>query len=109
MPLPPTATCWPRPRPARCVARPGPRPGPDRPIRILVPYTPGAFNDTLARLIGERMQDAVGQIGVVENRPGASGSLAIAATAQATGPPHHRGGQYRQPDDEPLPLRQYRL
>jgi tripartite-type tricarboxylate transporter receptor subunit TctC len=56
---------------------------PDRPIRILVPYTPGAINDTLARLVGERMQDTLGQLGVVENRPGASGSLAIAATAQA--------------------------
>ncbi|MCO6414605.1 tripartite tricarboxylate transporter substrate binding protein [Siccirubricoccus sp. KC 17139] len=56
---------------------------PDRPIRILVPYTPGAINDTLARLIGEKMGDALGQLGVVENRPGASGSLAIAATAQA--------------------------
>ena len=57
---------------------------PAHPIRIIVPYTPGAFNDTLARLVGERMQEAVGQIGVVENRPGASGSLAIAATAQST-------------------------
>ncbi|WP_043336349.1 Bug family tripartite tricarboxylate transporter substrate binding protein [Belnapia moabensis] len=57
---------------------------PDRPVRILVPYTPGAINDTLARLVGEKMGDAVGQLGVVENRPGASGSLAIAATAQAT-------------------------
>ena len=56
---------------------------PDRPVRILVPYTPGAINDTLARLVGEKMGDAVGQLGVVENRPGASGSLAIAATAQA--------------------------
>ncbi|GGC58523.1 MFS transporter [Siccirubricoccus deserti] len=56
---------------------------PDRPIRILVPYTPGAINDTLARLIGERLGDVLGQHGLVENRPGASGSLAIAATAQA--------------------------
>ena len=56
---------------------------PDRPIRILVPYTPGGFNDTLARLVGEKLTEAVGQLGVVENRPGASGSIAIAATAQA--------------------------
>lgn len=68
-----------------------PRPGlaqdpawPDRPLRIIVPYTPGAFNDTLARLVGEKMQAALGQPGVVENRPGASGSLGIAAAAQAT-------------------------
>jgi tripartite-type tricarboxylate transporter receptor subunit TctC len=57
---------------------------PDRPLRIIVPYTPGAFNDTLARLVGEKMQGAIGQLGVVENRPGASGSLGIATTVQAT-------------------------
>lgn len=56
---------------------------PDRPIRIIVPYTPGAFNDTLARLVGEKLQEKLGQIGVVENGPGASGSIGIAATAQA--------------------------
>lgn len=59
-------------------------PWPERPLRIIVPYTPGAFNDILARIVGERMQEAVGAIGVVENRPGAGGSLGIAATAQAT-------------------------
>jgi tripartite-type tricarboxylate transporter receptor subunit TctC len=56
---------------------------PDRPIRIIVPYTPGATNDLLARIVGEGMQAALGQLGVAENRPGASGSLGIAATAQA--------------------------
>ena len=56
---------------------------PDRPVRILIPYTPGAINDTLGRLIGERFQDSLGQPGLVENRPGASGSLALAATSQA--------------------------
>jgi tripartite-type tricarboxylate transporter receptor subunit TctC len=56
---------------------------PDRPIRIIVPYTPGAINDILARLVGERMGDVFGQIGVVENKPGASGSLGIATAAQA--------------------------
>ncbi|MEN0074757.1 MAG: tripartite tricarboxylate transporter substrate binding protein [Paracraurococcus sp.] len=56
---------------------------PERPVRILIPYTPGAINDALGRLIGERFQEVLGQPGVVENRPGASGSLAIAATAQA--------------------------
>ena len=56
---------------------------PDRPVRILIPYTPGAINDSLGRLIGERFQDTLGQPGLVENRPGASGSLALAATAQA--------------------------
>jgi tripartite-type tricarboxylate transporter receptor subunit TctC len=53
------------------------------PVRIVVPYTPGAINDSLARLVAEGMQGALGQIGVVENRPGASGSLGLASVAQA--------------------------
>ena len=57
---------------------------PDRPLRIIVPYTPGAFNDTLSRLVGERMQEQIGQLGVVENRPGASGSLGISTVVQST-------------------------
>jgi tripartite-type tricarboxylate transporter receptor subunit TctC len=56
---------------------------PERSIRVLVPYTPGAINDLLARFIGEGMQAQFGQQGLVENRPGASGSLAIAAVANA--------------------------
>jgi tripartite-type tricarboxylate transporter receptor subunit TctC len=55
---------------------------PDRPVRIIVPYTPGASNDLLARFVGEGMQAQLGHPGVVENRPGASGSLGIAAVAQ---------------------------
>lgn len=56
---------------------------PEKPLRIVVPYPPGAINDTLGRLVGEKMQDVLGQVGVVENRPGASGSLGIAAAVQA--------------------------
>ncbi len=56
---------------------------PDRPVRIVVPYPPGAFNDQLARLVAERFQDAFGQPGVVENRPGAGGSVGTAAVARS--------------------------
>jgi tripartite-type tricarboxylate transporter receptor subunit TctC len=52
-------------------------------VRIIVPYTPGAINDSLARMVAEGMQGALGQLGVVENRPGASGSLGLAAVAQS--------------------------
>ncbi len=71
--------------PAALLARPARAQGwqPERPIRVLVPYTPGAINDLLARFIAEGMQAQFGQQGLVENRPGASGSLAIAAVANA--------------------------
>lgn len=56
---------------------------PDRPVKIIVPYPPGAFNDALGRLVADRMQVALGQPGVVENRSGAGGSVGSTAVAQA--------------------------
>ena len=56
---------------------------PDRPLRILVPFTPGGSTDILARMIGQKLTDAWGQQVVVDNRPGGNGVLAAQLTAQA--------------------------
>ncbi|MGG5888281.1 Bug family tripartite tricarboxylate transporter substrate binding protein [Falsiroseomonas sp. HC035] len=56
---------------------------PERPVRIVVPYPPGAFNDSLGRLVGDGMQAAVGQPGVVENRSGAGGTVGSQVVVQS--------------------------
>jgi len=58
---------------------------PDKPIRIIVPYTPGGTVDVLARLLGPRFTEAWGQPVVIDNRPGAGGN--IGADAVAKSPP----------------------
>lgn len=49
---------------------------PNRPIRLIVPLPPGGSPDYLSRLLAERLQPALGQPVVVENRPGAAGNIA---------------------------------
>lgn len=48
---------------------------PSRPIRMIVPYTPGAATDAMARLAALKLQERLGVTVVVENRPGGSGTL----------------------------------
>ena len=56
---------------------------PNRPIRLVVPATAGDGSDVLARLVGRHLSEALGQPIVIENRPGAGGSIAGAAVATA--------------------------
>ena len=56
---------------------------PSKPIRIIVPQTPGDPCDTFSRLLAERMPERIGQPIVVDNRPGASGTLGLALAAVA--------------------------
>jgi len=56
---------------------------PTKPIKIIVPFTPGSATDVMARIVGERLNAAWGQPVVVENRPGAGGTIGIRDTARA--------------------------
>jgi len=56
---------------------------PERPVKILVPFTSGGAADTFARLAGERLSSAWGRQVLVENRPGAGGIVATEATAKS--------------------------
>jgi tripartite-type tricarboxylate transporter receptor subunit TctC len=57
---------------------------PDHPITIVVPYTPGGTVDLLARLLGQEMSQSSGQQVIIDNRPGAGGSIGAEYVAKAS-------------------------
>ena len=56
---------------------------PSRPVKIVVPQTPGGASDALARIVGQKLSDKWQQPVVVENRPGAGGNVGMELVAQA--------------------------
>jgi tripartite-type tricarboxylate transporter receptor subunit TctC len=56
---------------------------PDRPIRFIVPFSPGGTSDLMGRVVGQRLGEALGTTVVVDNRGGGGGTIGAALTAQA--------------------------
>ena len=57
---------------------------PTHPVKLIVPYAPGGATDIIGRHLSVRLQDALGQPFVVDNRAGASGNIALEAAAKAS-------------------------
>jgi tripartite-type tricarboxylate transporter receptor subunit TctC len=56
---------------------------PTKPIRIIVPYPPGGTSDILARTLGQKLSEVLGQTIVVDNKPGANGNVGADLVAKA--------------------------
>jgi tripartite-type tricarboxylate transporter receptor subunit TctC len=76
---------------AACSLAPGPAAGqsyPSQPVKFIIPATAGGLPDTVARIVGRRLQERLSQSMVVENRPGGNGSVSVAALMSAPADGH---------------------
>jgi tripartite-type tricarboxylate transporter receptor subunit TctC len=62
---------------------PSATPWPSKPIRMVVPFTPGSGTDIIARTVGDAMSKSLGQPIIIENKPGAGGSIGAAQVARS--------------------------
>ena len=56
---------------------------PTRPVRVIVPYSPGGSSDAVARILSAKLAESLGQQFVIDNRPGAAGSMGREIVAKA--------------------------
>lgn len=59
-------------------------PYPNKPVRLVVPFATGGATDIMARIMGQKMGELLGQTFIVDNRPGAGGNLGSDLVAKAT-------------------------
>ena len=59
------------------------QPYPERPVTVVVPFTPGGSSDITARTVAAKMQEALGQSFIIDNKPGANGGLGAKFVANA--------------------------
>lgn len=57
---------------------------PNHPLKIIAPFPPGGTSDLISRVIAQRLGDALGQSIIVENKPGANGTIGLEAAAKST-------------------------
>ena len=69
-------------------AQPGPGTYPTRQVRVIVPYPPGGPTDVIARLLAQKLTEALGQNFFVENLPGAGGAIGAGTASNAPGDGH---------------------
>jgi len=68
---------------ALCISNANAQTYPNKPVKLIVPFPAGSATDQVARVIGAELQAALGQPFVVENKPGAQGSIAATEVARA--------------------------
>src|SRR5258707_15577279 len=61
---------------------------PSRPVTLIVAFTPGGPSDLLARILGKKLEQLLGQPFIIENRPGAGGNVAAEQVARAPADGH---------------------